>query len=716
MLERFRTWRQWSILGILLVLLCGTAFLSFFVAQKSRQELAQFTELELPLFDKILTLQSNLTMQESELYSYYVTADRDDFLTSFQKDKQQLNRTLSTINTQLPNSPIVSKINQNIKEIWLISAQFDEVMNSKPIDWDEARTILSEFAPLATELSQENKRLSKWMREVIVERSHESNKLTQITLWITTLIASFSLFAAAAMAWLNARRIIAHKEQKRLSSFPERSPLPIISITDKGEVNYANDHAKNLVLELFESEDIQKILPRNIASDLALAKNRRFIEKEYPVSMNIFSIMLHWLEDFNEYHIYLTDVTETRKAHERLKELAFYDQLTGLPNLSSFHEDFRQAQFSSSSEIGFVCLIEIMMFDRVISTAGHKVSDTIVLDCAERLNKVLCHINTSPYRLYRFDSNRFCLSIKTSEYLLSQIFKNCLETFDSPFKASTYEFYLSLNIGATQVNQQNIVNTELVLKEADSALQEVKQRSKDYYQFYDPSIHDKQLSKLAIETNLRHAMERNELHLVFQAQLCLSSGSIIGAETLLRWQHEGQWISPAEFIPIAEESGLIIEIGEWVIKKSCEYAKQFNQQADHSLVIAINVSAKQLVHGNLVNIITKALKDTGLSTSNLEIEITESVMMSDFSQALTIIEKIRNLGIKVSLDDFGTGYSSLSYLHKLPINKLKIDQSFINNMINNERDASITHSIITLAKSLQLTVIGEGIEQAEQLN
>tara|TARA_R110001599_G_C12169680_1_gene653060 strand:- start:599 stop:1366 length:768 start_codon:yes stop_codon:yes gene_type:complete len=211
-------------------------------------------------------------------------------------------------------------------------------------------------------------------------------------------------------------------------------------------------------------------------------------------------------------------------------------------------------------------------------------------------------------------------------------------------------------------------------------------------------------------------MERNELHLAFQAQLCLSSGRIIGAEALLRWHHDDQSISPADFIPIAEESGLIIEIGEWVIKKTCEYAKDFNQQSDNALVIAINVSAKQLVYGNLVNVITKSLRDTGLSASSLEIEITESAMMADFNQALTIIEKIRYLGIKISLDDFGTGYSSLSYLHRLPINKLKIDQSFINNMTNNERDASITHSIITLAKSLQLTVIGEGIEDSEQLN
>ncbi len=716
MFKQFSAWRQWTILVILLVVLCGTAFLSFFVAQKSRQELAQFTELELPLFDKILTLQSNFTMQESELYSYYVTTDRDDFLDSFQIEKQELNQVLSTLNNQLPNSPIVSTINQNIKKLWLISGRFDDVMNNRPIDWDEARIILSEFAPLAAKLSEENKRLSKWMREVIVERSHESNKLTQITLWITTLIASFSLLAAAAMAWLNARRIIAHQEQKRLSSFPERSPLPIISITDKGEVNYANAHAKNLVWELFESEDIQKLLPQNLTNDLATAKNRRFIEKEYPASMNIFNIMLHWLEDFNEYHIYLTDVTETRKAHERLKELAFYDHLTGLPNLSSFHEDYKQTRFASSSDIEFVCLIEIMMFDRVISTAGHKVSDSIVLDCADRLNEVLCCIDCTPYRLYRFDSNRFCLSIKTSELQLSQIFSNCLETLETPFKASTYEFYLSLNIGATQITQQNSANTELLLKEADSALQEVKHRSKNHYKFYDPSIHEKQLTKLAIETNLRHAMERNELHLAFQAQLCLSSGRIIGAEALLRWHHDDQSISPADFIPIAEESGLIIEIGEWVIKKTCEYAKDFNQQSDNALVIAINVSAKQLVYGNLVNVITKSLRDTGLSASSLEIEITESAMMADFNQALTIIEKIRYLGIKISLDDFGTGYSSLSYLHRLPINKLKIDQSFINNMTNNERDASITHSIITLAKSLQLTVIGEGIEDSEQLN
>ena len=170
MFKQFSAWRQWTILVILLVVLCGTAFLSFFVAQKSRQELAQFTELELPLFDKILTLQSNFTMQESELYSYYVKTDRDDFLDSFQIEKQELNQVLSTLNNQLPNSPIVSTINQNIKKLWLISGRFDDVMNNRPIDWDEARIILSEFAPLAAKLSEENKRLSKWMREVIVER------------------------------------------------------------------------------------------------------------------------------------------------------------------------------------------------------------------------------------------------------------------------------------------------------------------------------------------------------------------------------------------------------------------------------------------------------------------------------------------------------------------------------------------------------------------
>jgi len=285
-----------------------------------------------------------------------------------------------------------------------------------------------------------------------------------------------------------------------------------------------------------------------------------------------------------------------------------------------------------------------------------------------------------------------------------------------PVVLEAHEFHITASIGIGTYPDDS-EDMQGLLKNADISMYRAKEQGKNNYQFYSALMNIHTLDRLALESGLRHALERNEFLLHYQPKVDIGSGRITGMEALLRWQRPGQeLIAPAQFIALAEETGLIVPIGEWVLRTACARNKSWREEGLPPLRIAVNLSARQFAHANLLQDVARALRETGLDPAALEFEITESMVMHDPERAVTLLTRLKAMGIHLSIDDFGTGYSSLSYLKRFPIDSVKIDRSFIHDIPGDADDAAITRAIIAMAHSLRLKVIAEGVETEEQLS
>jgi EAL domain-containing protein (putative c-di-GMP-specific phosphodiesterase class I) len=307
------------------------------------------------------------------------------------------------------------------------------------------------------------------------------------------------------------------------------------------------------------------------------------------------------------------------------------------------------------------------------------------------------------------------LTQRENDKLHAGIIERIMAAVAEPMRVNEQEFHLTCSVGAA-VYPANGDNAETLLKHANIAMSRAKERGHNTYQFYAPAMNEQALEHMRLEGDLRNAVEREEFVLHYQPQVNVSSGRIVGVEALIRWNHPVRgMIPPASFIGLAEETGLIVPMGAWALRTACAQAKAWQEGGLGQLRVAVNVSARQFASAGFVESITNVLDETGLAPQCLEIELTESLVMTDVEQAIGIMEDIKALDVKLAIDDFGTGYSGLSYLKRFPIDVLKIDQSFVRDITKNPDDAAIVVSIISLARNLRLDVIAEGVETEEQL-
>lgn len=409
------------------------------------------------------------------------------------------------------------------------------------------------------------------------------------------------------------------------------------------------------------------------------------------------------------------DVTERAEAKAKLDQLVTQDPLTNLPNREVFIALLDQAilQARRNKENGAVLVIDLDHFKRINDIKGHAVGDQLIKAVAIRLGKTLYDSDT----ITRISGGTFMA-------LLSKVKKNedmenaankILTSFKSPFVINNDELFTTCSIGIALFPQDGDKAADL-MKNADAAMHRAKESGKDCYQFYSCALSTASEERLIIENHLRRALERNEFRLFYQPQLDLRSGQTVAVEALLRWQHPNLgFIPPMEFIPIAEETGLIHPIGEWVLKEACEQKKIWNQQGFKSLRVAVNLSARQFHYANLVELVTNVIKNVDLDPRDLDLELTESTLMEHLKETSEILGKLKTMGAHISIDDFGTGYSSLMYLKTFPIHAIKIDKSFVKGITSDSDDRAITQAIISMAHSLKLEVVAEGVENYEQL-
>jgi diguanylate cyclase (GGDEF)-like protein/PAS domain S-box-containing protein len=405
-----------------------------------------------------------------------------------------------------------------------------------------------------------------------------------------------------------------------------------------------------------------------------------------------------------------------KQAEERIRHLAHYDELTGLSNRSMFSQYLSNAIAKArrnSTQLA-VLFIDLDRFKNINDTLGHGAGDSVLKEVAERLNKCLRESDT----VGRLGGDEFVVLLDEIPQSMhcAEVAQKILATIARPFALDTQEFHLTASIGISTYPADS-EDLQSLLKNADVAMYRAKELGKNNFQFYSAQMNIHNLERLALESSLRRALERKEFVLHYQPKVDIRSGNIIGMEALVRWKHpiKGQ-ISPMQFIPLAEETGLIVPIGEWVLRTACAQNRSWQEQGLPPLCISVNLSARQFTHKNLLQDVARVLNETGLNAAFLELEITESVVMHDPENAIELLNKMKTMGISISIDDFGTGYSSLSYLKRFPIDSVKIDRSFIKDLPLDDDDAAITQAIIAMAHSLKLKVIAEGAETLEQLN
>jgi diguanylate cyclase (GGDEF)-like protein/PAS domain S-box-containing protein len=420
------------------------------------------------------------------------------------------------------------------------------------------------------------------------------------------------------------------------------------------------------------------------------------------------------------------DVSERKDSEQRIRLLAFYDGLTGLPNRTLFLERLRiamQAARRDGSSVA-ILLLDLDRFKHINDTFGHGTGDALLQEAAERLRTAL----RSSDSLARVDTERggdTVARLGGDEFLASvtglnrpndaaRISRRVLASLEKPFHIEGYELFVTGSIGITMYPHDG-EDPETLIKSADSAMYQAKQAGRNAAHFYDHRLHEASVRKLSLENRLRHALERDELVVYFQPLMDVGAGSIVGAEALVRWIHpERGLLPPGEFIEIAEETGLIVPMGNWILRTALAEARIWEKSGHGRLRVSINLSARQFKERHLAEQIGGAVRQSGLPPDRVELEITESLLMYNTEEAVRILQELRGQGLGIALDDFGTGYSSLSYLLKFPISALKIDRLFVKEICMDPRSAAVTSSIVAMAGGLGLSLIAEGVETQEQ--
>lgn len=414
---------------------------------------------------------------------------------------------------------------------------------------------------------------------------------------------------------------------------------------------------------------------------------------------------------------YIGFYTSTVRLNDKgvqLKTFTYYDMLTGLPNRILLHDRlaFLISHAKRNKQLMAILLLDLNRFKLINDTLGYSAGDILLQTVATRLKSCVREVDA----VFRLGDDEFAIVLEeiAQQQDAARVAKRILSICSLPFQLGEQELYITLSIGISMFPSDG-KEMEVILKNAEAAMHRAKELGINNYQHYKPTMNAKAFEQLTLEHNLRKALRQNEFVVFYQPLIDLASGNIIGSEALVRWKHpELGMIQPNQFIPIAEETGLILPIGEWVLRTACHQARLWQDMFGKPLTISVNLSSRQFQQQDIVSVVNSALENADLRPQSLELEITESIGMKNPELTLRILNELKSRGIRISIDDFGTGYSSLSYLKKFPIDTIKIDRSFVSDIQSDSNDAAIVVAIIAMAHGLKLSVIAEGVEKTEQ--
>ena len=506
---------------------------------------------------------------------------------------------------------------------------------------------------------------------------------------------------------------------RRLAAIPQESPNPILECDLGGNPMYLNPAAERLLDEL-RLEAPLALLPadhaRTVHGCVSSGTGARGVETV--VGGRVFTWTYHPHPALGAVHVFGEEVTERKRVEERLLHHALHDPLTGLPNRHLFMERLGSALLRFHRREGGLFAVLFLDLDRfkvVNDSLGHHVGDELLQVIGERLQASLRASDT----VARFGGDEFAVLLEELEDAseATRIAERLGQTVASPVNLSGYEVFTTVSIGIALCSG-GVERPEYLLRNADVAMYRAKGLGASRAEVFDRTMHAQAMARLQLETDLRRALTRGEFRLRYQPIVSLASGRITGVEALVRWEHPERGLtSPGEFIPLAEETGLILPLGAWVLAQACRQLAEWRREFRHArIALSVNLSAKQFGQVDLVERIQDALRESGLDPRHLKLEITESAIIDNPGSAGAMLQQLKELGIQVQMDDFGTGYSSLSSLHSLPLDGLKVDRSFVSRMTESPATKQLVRTIALLGRGLGLAVIAEGVETPAQLD
>lgn len=518
------------------------------------------------------------------------------------------------------------------------------------------------------------------------------------------------------------------ESEGRYRSLVEMSP-DIIAVISKGKIDYINKAGCNLIgaasPEELVGQPIGKFFPPQVLEDMKIGEETIVNDEEERMRFEFqvirldgtsidveMSAMPILYEGRLARQVVGRDITQRKKAEKTIQFMAYYDALTGLSNRYRFRQHLNEVLAQKRNQMLAVLFLDLDRFKIINDTKGHTIGDILLQKVAQRLEGAV----QNDGMVSRQGGDEFIILLEDiDKEKVAQVAQRLLDEFSNPIAINQQEYFVTPSIGIS-IYPTDGNDEETLIKHADTAMYLAKERGKNNFQFYTSHLIGLSSRKMELENGLRKALEQNELMIYYQPQVELTTGKIVGTEALLRWQHPKYgFISPSEFIPLAEETGLIVPLGKWVLRNACEQNKAWQDAGFQAIPIAINISVRQIQDEHFVDSVKEVLDQVGLDPRYLELEITESIMQN-IEKSTIILNQLKDLGVNLSIDDFGTGYSSLSYLTHLPIDKIKIDKSFVDDIIYHSNQGAMVKTIIDMGNNLKFTVIAEGIEQEEQMN
>ena len=510
-------------------------------------------------------------------------------------------------------------------------------------------------------------------------------------------------------------RRLAGEENLRLAAFVRENPNPIFECAPDGDVLWANAAGERLRAQAGALSEAA-LLPADHARLVRQAAESRASVRDHEarVGSRVFAWTYHPQPALGTVHLFGEEVTERKRVEERLIHDALHDTLTGLPNRHLFMERLGESMFRFNQGGGqfAVLFLDLDRFKVVNDSLGHHVGDELLVAIARRLQENVRASDT----VARFGGDEFAILLRDLEDLddATLIAARVSEAVSAPVNLSGYEVFTSASIGIAFASR-GYDRPEYLLRSADVAMYRAKAKGGLAWEIFDRAMHAQALARLQMETDLRRALARGEFRLHYQPIVSLATGKIVGMEALCRWAHPDRGlIEPADFISIAEETGAIVPLGEWVMREACRQLAELRRDLGARLAVSVNLSARQIAAPDLVATVRSALADAGLEPRHLKLEITESALLESAS-AETVVAELRAMGVEMQLDDFGTGYSSLSALHRLPIRALKVDRTFVSRLEEGNAPSQLVRTIALMARGLELVVIAEGVETEAQL-